>query len=51
MSHDPTTLLKRLTLIVREGVVETRLLSGVPPDTHASLVLEWLQRQNGADAR
>lgn len=44
-------LLKRLTLVVREGVVEHVFYPVFPPDTHASLVLEWLQRQAGADAR
>jgi peroxiredoxin len=36
-------LLKRLTLVAREGVVEHVFYPVFPPDTHASLVLEWLR--------
>lgn len=36
-------LLKRLTLIERDGVVEHVFYPVFPPDTHASLVLEWLR--------
>jgi peroxiredoxin/putative methionine-R-sulfoxide reductase with GAF domain len=36
-------LLKRLTLIVRDGVIEHVFYPVFPPDTHASLVLEWLR--------
>ena len=43
-------LLKRLTLVVRDGVIEHVFYPVFPPDTHAGLVLEWL-RQNRADAR
>lgn len=37
------TLLKRLTLVVRDGVVEHVFYPVFPPDTHASLVLQWLK--------
>jgi peroxiredoxin len=36
-------LLTRLTLVVRDGVVEHIFYPVFPPDTHASLVLEWLR--------
>jgi peroxiredoxin len=36
-------LLKRLTLIVREGVVETVFYPVFPPDRHAGEVLAWLE--------
>ena len=37
------TLLKRLTLIVREGTVEHVFYPVFPPDTHAATVLTWLR--------
>lgn len=37
------TLLKRLTLVVRAGVVEHVFYPIFPPDTHAAEVLEWLR--------
>jgi peroxiredoxin len=40
------TLLKRLTLIVRDGVVEKVFYPVFPPDRHAEEVLGWLRREN-----
>ena len=39
------TLLKRLTLVVRDGVVEHVFYPIFPPDAHALDVLEWLRRR------
>jgi peroxiredoxin len=41
------TLLKRLTLIVRDGVVEKVFYPVFPPDGHAAEVLAWIQGRNG----
>ncbi|MEC3917565.1 MerR family transcriptional regulator [Nocardia sp. CDC160] len=38
------TLYKRLTLIVRDGVIEHVFYPVFPPDRHAHQVLEWLRR-------
>jgi peroxiredoxin len=40
------TLLKRLTLIVRDGVIEKVFYPVFPPDRHAEEVLGWIQREN-----
>lgn len=37
------TLLKRLTLIVREGAIEHVFYPVFPPDAHAGAVLSWLR--------
>ena len=37
------TLLKRLTLVVREGVIEHVFYPVFPPDAHAHAVLAWLR--------
>ena len=39
------TLLKRLTLVVCDGVVEHVFYPVFPPDTHAAGVLDWLERR------
>jgi peroxiredoxin len=39
------TLLKRLTLVVRAGVVEHVFYPVFPPDTHAAFVLQWLREE------
>jgi peroxiredoxin len=36
-------LLKRFTLVVREGTIEHVFYPVFPPDEHASVVLEWLR--------
>jgi peroxiredoxin len=41
------TLLKRLTLIVRSGVIEHAFYPVFPPDAHAASVLEWLRARSG----
>jgi peroxiredoxin len=38
------TLVKRLTLIVRDGEIEHVFYPVFPPDTHAGEVLDWLRR-------
>ncbi len=42
------TLLKRLTLVVRDGTVEHVFYPVFPPDTHAASVLEWLRAHPAA---
>jgi peroxiredoxin len=37
------TLIKRLTLVIRDGVVEHVWYPVFPPDTHAEEVVRWLQ--------
>jgi peroxiredoxin len=37
------TLLKRLTLVVRDGAIEHVFYPVFPPDTHAAAVLAWLE--------
>lgn len=47
-SHDgggTATLLKRLTLVVRDGVIEHVFYPVFPPDEHAAQVLAWLRDQ------
>jgi peroxiredoxin len=39
------TLVKRLTLVVRDGRIEHVFYPVFPPDTHAPKVLAWLQAQ------
>jgi peroxiredoxin len=41
------TLLRRLTLVVRDGAIEHVFYPVFPPDEHAAAVLEWLRRQRG----
>jgi peroxiredoxin len=38
------TLLKRLTLVIREGRIVHTFYPVFPPDSHAERVLEWLRR-------
>ena len=38
------TLVKRLTLVIRDGRIEHAFYPVFPPDSHASEVLEWLRR-------
>jgi peroxiredoxin len=38
------TLVKRLTLVIRDGRIEHVFYPVFPPDTHAAEVLEWLRR-------
>jgi len=40
---DGMTLIKRLTLIVRDGIIEHVLYPVFPPDQNAELVVDWLQ--------
>ena len=42
-------LLRRLTLIVRDGVVEHLFYPVFPPDTHAEEVLAWMEGMAGAE--
>jgi peroxiredoxin len=39
------TLLKRLTLIARNGRIEHVFYPVFPPDTHAQMVIDWLKKQ------
>ena len=41
----PRTLLKRLTLVVRDGVIEKVFYPVFPPDAHAGEVLAWASEQ------
>jgi peroxiredoxin len=38
-----STLVKRLTLVIRDGVIEHVFYPVFPPDTHAGEVLDWLR--------
>jgi peroxiredoxin len=38
------TLVKRLTLVIRDGEIEHVFYPVFPPDTHAGEVLDWLRR-------
>ena len=42
-AFDGTTLLRRLTMVLRDGVVERVWYPVFPPDTHATEVLSWLR--------
>jgi peroxiredoxin len=39
------TLLKRLTLVIRDGEIEHVFYPVFPPDTHAGEILDWLGRE------
>jgi peroxiredoxin len=41
---DRATLVKRLTLVIRDGVIEHVFYPVFPPDAHAAEVLDWLRR-------
>jgi peroxiredoxin len=43
------TLIKRLTLVIDDGVIRHVFYPVFPPDRHAAEVLEWLSR-SGATA-
>ena len=40
-----TTLLKRLTMVAKDGIVEQVFYPVFPPDAAASVVLDWLRQQ------
>ena len=40
------TLVRRITLVIVDGVIEHVFYPVFPPDTHASEVLEWLRRRS-----
>jgi peroxiredoxin len=42
-SVDGMVLYRRLTLVVRDGVVEHAFYPVFPPDAHAAQVLQWLR--------
>lgn len=46
-SVDGMTLIKRLTLIVRDGVIEKVFYPVFPPDANAQAVLSWLKEKAG----
>ena len=48
---DGRTLLRRLTMVVRDGVVEKVFYPVFPPDRHAAEVLAWLVRTPGSSGR
>ena len=41
------TLIKRLTMVIREGVIEHAFYPVFPPDRHAAEVLTWLRERSG----
>jgi len=45
---DTERLLKRLTLVVRDGVIEHVFYPVFPPDKHASQVVRWLRSKAAA---
>lgn len=40
------TLVRRITLVIADGVIEHVFYPVFPPDTHAGDVLEWLRRRS-----
>ncbi len=40
------TLVRRITLVISDGVIEHVFYPVFPPDTHAGDVLEWLRRRS-----
>jgi peroxiredoxin len=40
------TLVRRITLVIVDGVIEHVFYPVFPPDTHAAEVLEWLRRRS-----
>jgi peroxiredoxin len=44
---DGMALINRLTLVLRDGVIEHVFYPVFPPDTHAEAVLAWLAAQQG----
>jgi len=43
---EAATLLRRLTLVIRDGVVEHVFYPVFPPDRNAGAVIEWLSQQS-----
>lgn len=46
---DGMVLIKRLTLIIRDGVIETVFYPVFPPDADAARVLGWLAQESAAE--
>ena len=44
---DGMALIRRLTLVIRDGVIETVFYPVFPPDAYAMNVLAWLKEQQG----
>ena len=44
-TFDGAELMKRLTLVIRDGVIEHVFYPVFPPDRHAAEVLPWLERR------
>jgi peroxiredoxin len=42
------TLMRRLTLVVRDGMIEHLWYPVFPPDRHGAEVLDWLRKQPAA---
>lgn len=47
LTVDGMTLIKRLTLILRDGVIENVFYPVFPPDGHAEEVIHWLEASPG----
>ena len=45
---DGLTLFKRLTLVIRDAVIEHVFYPVFPPNEHAQQVLTWLETENPA---
>jgi peroxiredoxin len=48
---ESTTFVKRLTLIIADGVIEKVFYPVFPPDKNADEVLQWLSRNRGRRSR
>jgi len=48
--YNGMTLIKRLTLVVRDGKIEKVFYPVFPPDQHGAQVVAWLKRKKGSAA-
>jgi peroxiredoxin len=49
-TFDGMTLIKRLTLVVKDGRIEKVFYPVFPPDKHGAQVVAWLKRKSGSQA-
>jgi peroxiredoxin len=49
-TFDGMTLIKRLTLVVKDGKIEKVFYPVFPPDKHGAQVVAWLKRKTGSQA-
>ena len=49
-TFDGMTLIKRLTLVIRDGRIEKVFYPVFPPDKHGEQVVAWLKRKRGVES-